>query len=93
MAHQEVGQAGKKACIVDGLAQHVRLKTGESQKARQHIWFASKPAKYGDRRFMSICRPDVTVFCTVRHLFTEVTYFSTKSGYRTVPRGIMESVL
>lgn len=79
VAHQKVHEPRQKAGIVDSLSQHVGLQAGESQKSCKHIWLTGKPAKYGNRRFMAVFGRASVVFCLVQHLFTEVTYFSTKS--------------
>lgn len=79
VAHQKVYEARQKTGIVDGLSQHVGLQAGESQKSCKHIRFAGEPPKYGNRRFMTVFGRASAVFCFVQHLFTEVTYFSTKS--------------
>lgn len=79
MAHDKVCQARQKTGIVHGLPQHVGLHARESEKSCKHIRFSGKPSKYGNCRFMTVLGRALAVFCVVQHLFTEVTYFSTKS--------------
>lgn len=79
VAHDEVGQARKETGVVDGLAQHIRLEPAQRQKPRKHIRLTCQPAKYGDGCFMTVSRRSAAIFCVVQHLFTGVTYFSTKS--------------
>ncbi len=79
VAHEKIGERGKKASIIDGLAQHVGLHPRQCQKTGKHIRFTGKPAKYGDRRFMRILHWLPVIFFITQHLFTAVTYFSTKS--------------
>ena len=79
MAHQKIGEAGQKAGVGDGLAQHIGLQAAQRQKTCQHVRLVGQPAKYGGRRFLRIFAGIAFVFRIAQHFFPEVTYFETKS--------------